>query len=183
MSSQYNIINTFNDVEISFVKTLVICDIDKTILYYEKDIQDFMKIIEEDFPDFTQRQIIDDAQTMFNIYCHLHQPLHTDFDGFTNMMTKLKDLRGHLLFLTARSKSSLIKTTKDFKNIGLKYDEYEIHYTENKISKGQYIEKYINIKDYNEVIFIDDYESYIKSVSDIFPQIKCYLFDYKKSDL
>jgi hypothetical protein len=183
MDSKYNIINTFNNIEIKCVKTLIICDIDNTILCYEKNIEDFIKIIKKDFPEFTENEIIEDAVYMYNIYRCINKPLHTDFDGFINIKNRLNELDGNLIFLTARNSSSLSFTKKDFNNIGLNYDEYEIHYTDNKISKGQYIEKYINIKDYNEVIFIDDYESYIKSVSDIFPQIKCYLFDYKKSDL
>jgi hypothetical protein len=97
-----------------------------------------------------------------------------------NMVKKIKECNGKLLFLTARNKSNHNKTKQNLTQIGITYNDNDIHYTNNTISKGEYIKNNINVNDWDEIIFIDDYSTYIKSVSDLFPQIICYNFVVKK---
>lgn len=79
------------------------------------------------------------------------------------------------MFLTVRpNKSNTVNFTgKNFFDIRFDYDNYSIHYTdENMISKGEYIKKNIITDDanekYNQIIFIDDYETYIKTVNNVY---------------
>ena len=44
------------------------------------------------------------------------------------------------------------------------------------MTKGEYIKANINLSQFDNVIFIDDYQSSIASVQALFPEIKCYLF-------
>ena len=92
------------------------------------------------------------------------------------MIHKLKTCNGKLLFLTARNNSFHVNTKKQLLDIGILCNDNDIHYTNNNINKGEYIKKYIDLDIWNEIIFIDDYLSFIKSVNDIFPQIICYNF-------
>ena len=86
-------------------------------------------------------------------------------------------LNGKIIFLTARSKFSEDYTKRQFGQIGLKYEDYDIYYTDNKIYKGDFIKSNIDTSLWYEIIFIDDYVFNLDSVSCIFPESKCYKFE------
>jgi hypothetical protein len=95
------------------------------------------------------------------------------------MLKKIQQLGGKLMFLTARNIISHEKTINDFKKSGLENPEnFDIHYTNNQITKGEYIKQHNLIDGYKCISFIDDYPEYISSVLNIYPQINCYLFRY-----
>jgi hypothetical protein len=176
----FKTIINFSQVELSNQKTLIICDIDKTLLYWvDKDPADFYLMLKDDFPDFTEEEIHREALDFVNMYNQvIAKPIHTDFEGFTNMVSKIRQLsESKLIFLTARKESDAKYTEKNFKDIGLNYNDFEVYYTNNIVSKGEYIKNNINLSEYEHVIFIDDYESYIKTVYDLFPQTICYKFE------
>lgn len=82
----------------------------------------------------------------------------TDSKGFDNLLNKINSLHGSkIIFLTAR--------TNDEAN-------------NNKFTRNHF-KANIDLADCNEKYFIDDFESYIKTVKDIFPNIKCYKFKVK----
>lgn len=176
----YKTISKFSQVELSGQKTLVICDIDKTLLYWEpKDPADFYPMLKEDFPELTQEEIHKEALEWVETYYRIKgKPIPTDLDGFVGMVNKIKHLTdSKLIFLTARNESTSKYTEKNFKDIGLNYTDYQVHYTNNTISKGEFIKSKIDLTGYDQVIFIDDYESYIQTVNDLVPHIVCYKFE------
>lgn len=133
---------------------------------------------------YTQEEINEEAQLWLSAYCGMFAPVMTDADGFHNLLNRIEKSNSEIMFLTARAKNEKNEkfTKKNFTDIGLDYDEYSIYYTNNNfISKGEYIKKNIIIKEnndkYREIIFIDDYESYIKTVNDILPNVICYKFE------
>jgi len=138
-------------------------------------------MVRNDFPEFTQEQIEKEALDFLNMYKIIFQPKITDPDGFSNLKKKIKLLsESKMIFLTARTsdlKNDNRYTRKHFETIELDYNDWDVHYTNNLISKGEYIKKNIKLEEYDEIIFIDDYESYIKHVKDIFPHINCYKFE------
>lgn len=187
----YKTISSFNDVEIINSNTLVICDIDETLLTWNKKSSDFYHKVIDDFSliDYvikpTQEEINKKAQQWLCMYHRMFSPVMTDEDGFYNLLNRIEKTNSEITFLTARPKNSSTNnfTRKNFLDIGLDYNKYSIHYTDNNsISKGEYIKKNINTSNYNQIIFIDDYEPYIKTVNDILPNVICYKFeaDYKK---
>ena len=159
----YKTIKTFNDIEITNKKTLIICDIDNTILYHDVEIGKFINILKKD--GFYGNELISLAHEMMNMHCIIFPPSHTDSEGFRGLKSKLN---GKIIFLTARSKISENFTKKQFQQVGLKYEDYDIHYTDNKISKGEFIKLNIDTSIWEEIIFIDDY---------IIPESKCYKFE------
>jgi hypothetical protein len=183
MNNFYKTILTFNDIEINLHNTLIICDIDDTILYYEKNLDHFIDIVKKDFSHFNQKEILQEAISYYNFYRNFNKPLHTDFNGFSNLLYKIKNFNSKLIFLTARTSNSIITTSNDFKSIGINYNDFNIYYTNNKISKGDYIKNFIDINKYNQIIFIDDNNEYINSVHDLFPNIICYLFRNDKKNI
>jgi hypothetical protein len=105
----------------------------------------------------------------------------TDQIGFLYMLQKVKQLGGKLIFLTARSSLYSEKTLKDLTKAGLQNPEqFEIHYTGNQITKGDYIKKHNLLEGYDQHIFIDDYPDFLNSALRIYPEMNCYLFKYNK---
>ena len=179
-------INSFNQIKLGNKKSLVICDIDETLLYWNKKSKDFYHMVIDDYNminndcNLTDDKIEKEALYFLNMYKCIFSPTMTDSDGFNNLLNNINSVSGSkIIFLTARTNDPVSNnkyTRKHFKENGLEYDNFEIHYTNNLISKGEYINANIDLKDYDEIIFIDDYETYIKSVKDIFPNIICYKF-------
>lgn len=171
------------DIINSKKKTLVICDIDDTILFYDKTIHYFIEFVKKDFPNWTDDSIKTEGYYFYNMYRLIATPKHTDFDGFMSMIETIKSTNNNFLFLTARTndeKNNNKNIRQKFDNIGLNYDDFNVHYTNNLMSKGYYIKNNIKVSSYDTVIFIDDYETYIKSVTEHFPHIICYQFVNEK---
>jgi hypothetical protein len=174
----YEKINSFNQIDISKLNSLVICDIDDTLLYWNKKPEDLYYLVDELFPNYDKEKKYKEAMQYLNVYKKIQPPIHTDMDRFANLLNKLDENAGKIIFLTARTKSASESwTKKNFNSLGLDYDKYQVHYTDNLTTKGEYIKNNIQIDKYSEVIFIDDYDTYIKSVLDIFPEIICYKFE------
>jgi predicted secreted acid phosphatase len=173
-------ISSFNDVKIEKNNSLILCDIDNTILYYPDCEKRCLEIIKEICPDENSKEFKEEFRICCNKYKYITDPTHTDYNGFMNLLNKIKESNSKLLFLTARNKENYHnKTIKHLSHIGVPFDENDIHYTNATITKGEYIKKYIDIHKWNQIIFIDDYESYIKTVTDLFPQIISYNFHIK----
>jgi hypothetical protein len=172
-------ISSFNDIKITKNNTLILCDIDNTVLHYPECNNKCLEIMKDLKNDLTEEEFNRDLNIFCNYYKILNKPIHTDYDGFINMVNKIKESNSKLLFLTARNKSFHNKTKEQLLHVGISCDDNDILYTDNIITKGEYIQNNININEWNEIIFIDDYLSYIKSVNDIFPNIICYNFIVK----
>ena len=185
----FTTINSFNQIELGNKKSLVICDIDETLLYWNKKSSDFYHMVIDDYNminndcNLTDDEIEKEALEFLKMYKFIFPPIMTDNEGFNNLLNNINSMSGSkIIFLTARTndpKSNNKYTRKHFEANGLEYDNFEINYTNNLISKGEYIKTHIDLTDYDKIIFIDDYETYIKSVKDIFPNIVCYKFQVK----
>ena len=172
----YKSIKTFKDIEITNERPLVICDIDNTILYHDIKIEKFVNILKKDgFHD--KKEINSLAYEMMNIHCRIFPPSHTDSEGFKDLIDRVKKLYGKIIFLTSRCKFSEDFTRKQFEIIGLNYCDYDVYYTDNKIHKGDFIKSNINTSLFNDIIFIDDYDYNLDSVTSRFSESKCYKFD------
>jgi hypothetical protein len=197
------IIYSFNQVVIKGSRPLIICDIDETLLRWENSLQDIYNKYSLIYPNLNHSNLEIMAENHYSMYRNETPPIPTDDAGFKLLLTRL-GVTGKLMFLTARSPS--YHTRDDLDSIGLENYMFDIHFTANKIPKGEYIKKYIDISSYDDIIFIDDNPVYINSVLDIFsskevakeriaeqhilqsakqndvnktPKIRCYLFRMK----
>lgn len=175
-------ISLFNDVTIRKEKTLILCDIDDTVIAYDKNFDFFYNSV-KNRPNmhvqlYTEAELQQYAYTKYVDYRRKTTPTHCDYNGFKYIESILKNTGGEIMFLTARDAFSSVITRNQFTQIGLNYDDYRVHYTSSKVNKGYYINKYIDIKKYNDVIFIDDLPANIESVSLLCPEITCYRFLY-----
>lgn len=166
-------IYSFKNIEIK-ENTLVICDIDNTILHFPNCIKKIKEIIKSISDD-------DDIELpyLLNMYKLTNKPEPTDFIGFSNLLNKLENNNGKLIFLTARTEQPHEPTKKHLNTIGIDSNKFEIYYTNNKITKGEFIKNNIDLSNWSNIIFIDDFETNINSVINYFPEIKCYQFCIK----
>jgi hypothetical protein len=176
------IINTFYNVEIpNDKKVLVLCDIDDTVLRFEKTFDDFFTLTkkllkDKEYPEHILYKI---AWQSYIDYRNQSIPMHTDIDGFNLMIQKIyaKTDGSKLDFLTARSKEFDKKTKTELQQIGISNtDQFIYHYSFNK-SKAIYIENNIDILSYDVVIFIDDRENELALCREYFPEIITYRFE------
>ncbi len=173
----YKKITSFKQIEISNKKTLIICDIDDTVLKYKKSFSYFLDDMYQ-FPGETDlKNIHKDTLAFYQMY-KIIQPEdieHTDYKGYCEMLQKLSPESG-LIFLTARTTPSEQMTRQQFNIIGIDEPKRDIYYTDNKCSKGEYMKKFMNFSGWDDIIFIDDSEQQIFSVMSKFPNIRNYLF-------
>jgi len=182
-SSQFKIINSFKQINFEQNKPLVICDIDYTILKCSIKLERFYKLVKEEYESIKleendiNRLVIEWRDTAYD-YGYITQ---TDSEGFNELINIIESLGGKIIFLTARGINYHKETIEQLNYVGInKPEEYEIHYTNSKISKGLYIKQSNLINGYKDIYFIDDKSYNISSVLDLYPQIKCYLFCYEE---
>ena len=176
-------IRSFRDIPLTYEKrTLIICDIDDTLLKWEKTIQTFynQSLILFSTSGNTGDKLHTLAKTyaiqLYNQYRKIIPPTPTDAPGFLDLMQRISLIPGsEIMFLTARTDIDDI-TRQDFYSLGLRYEQFKVHFTENQISKGEYIQKKIDVSGFDHVIFIDDLMENILSVNQFYPKIQCYRF-------
>jgi hypothetical protein len=169
---------SFDQVELTKDKTLILCDIDDTIFHYPNRDEICNNIFKEFYSDLELS--VDECRKELNylrgMYKILKDPEHTDYVGFVSLLKRLDSQNGKLVLLTARDEGCNDITKADIETIGLNSNDFEIYYTSNRISKGEYIKKNIDISEWDDVIFIDDNQVNIQSVLYFFPAIRCYMF-------
>jgi hypothetical protein len=176
-------INSFDQVSIDFADTLVICDIDDTLLYFpELTYEKYNEILEYNKSIYTDYEFaLSNSNDYWNKLFLEGTPSHTDMDGFARLLVRLHLSNGGLCFLTARpGHSTNVEFTKtNFNKINLNYDAFRVYYSWIK-PKGEYIRDHIDISGYSNIIFIDDMDYNLSNVNLHFgSKIKNYKFNKK----
>lgn len=138
--------------------TLVLCDIDNTLLYSTEDANSrgvYSQIYHHYF-----NAMHFDYEAATKIADHLYYTLYpmrpTDAAGFERMLFKIRNTEGcELIFLTARNPSTVDFTADNFTQIGLNPEDHMIHFSDT-MPKGEYTKSQIDLRSYEKVVFIDD---------------------------
>lgn len=167
-------IRSFREVVITPQRTLILCDIDDTLLKWDRTLEscivEAISLFPNESEDFQRRF----GYNIWVTYREIAPPIWTDERGFVDMLGRLSPC-SRLAFLTARAGGECAEwTRRDFASLGLTYDPSGVFYTGNTMTKGEYIENHIPLEGFEHVIFIDDLQENIDSVSANFPQIQCY---------
>lgn len=175
-------INSFNLIDIK-QNSLILCDIDDTILRYQHNIDYFIEKSRREIVNITDNCCEENikflAECDYEDHRDFTEPFNTDSEGFDNMLKKISETNSNLIFITARSNKSKEKTKNQLEKIGINTNNYQIHFTfEYKISKAEYIKKYIDLTQFDNIYFIDDQVNNVKNVKITFPNFNCYLFKY-----
>lgn len=154
----WRVIDKFSDIQIK-PNTLVLCDIDDTLLHHPAINNTWVDIVQHFF--FLRRQTvygeynpvksIEDA----NKYCdELFESIpmrHTDREGFFAMVGTATEFA----FVTARHESARSFTYDNLQSLGIDPGTYTTHFS-GSMPKGEYIRANFDLSKYDYVVFIDD---------------------------
>jgi predicted secreted acid phosphatase len=163
----YTDISSFEEIDISpDEKTLVLCDIDETLLRFQTIHKNWWsdEVTHEDWSKVVENE----------------DPIHTDKSGFENMIEKLETRGGKLVFITARESRMRDMTLRHLLHLDVK--SRDVYFCGHS-SKGMFIKNKKLIKGYDKIIFIDDLNWNLDSVREIFGEkIKYYRFVYSEKN-
>ena len=173
-------INTFDNVLLFLENSLIICDIDNTLLHFPDLNQSNYDEI------FKYNNMLTNNSSLALNYTNIHwnqiilhsNAKHTDLNGFTKLISRIYNLKSNLCFLTARSGSpeNIDFTKNNFLQIGLDYNLFPVIYS-SMTPKGDFIKSNINLNEYSQIIFIDDLDFNLQNVySNFGSRIQCYKF-------
>jgi hypothetical protein len=174
MSYHINKIKSFDQIKLHY-NTLVLSDIDETILKFDQVNKEWWKTRKQEAFDQNPETY---AFGKWMEVISVNKPTHTDHSGFFRLLERIKKTRSDIQFVTARNTDLVPHTQTHFETLGLNHMDFQIHHL-GGFEKGQYIKTQINTNQYDHVIFIDDLEHNIKSVLDhlTHPGLQVYLFE------
>jgi len=169
-------VKSFKDIPVER-NTLVLCDIDDTVIVFEKLGKKWWREQFEDYYerngdyDFSEKAVL--KEWIHQI--HKEKPVHVDEEGFTDFVERINATGSTLVFVTARSSDLFCLTLHHLKQLGIS-PKTDVHYT-NNTPKGDYIANVIDFDDFDHIVFIDDMEHNVNSVERVFGDtVTCYLF-------
>ena len=168
-------ISSFKNVKIE-KKTLIMCDIDDTILTFYP--YDWNKMYQFNLMRYKTPEMAMNItnQQWYDIVTY-SVPYMTDKEGFFDMLKRIMETDSLIVFVTARHIDFKDLAYKHFKDIGIENYKYYIHFCGSK-SKGDYILKNVYMKGFKKIIFIDDLMHNLIDVKSKIPSCDCYSFKY-----
>jgi hypothetical protein len=172
-------INTFFNVEIK-EKSLIMIDIDDTILKYDQLDKTWWKNTFEYYYSITNNYDESDKKTLdeWRTMIYEKEPIHVDKSGMFDLFKRAEQLNCKIIFLTARCETLKSITVHHLNKLGIFIDE--IYFTPN-IEKGIILKKLKNEEyaDYIYTVAIDDLDSNLKSIQDNFENETTTLYKMK----
>ena len=169
-------VKSFKDIPVER-NTLVLCDIDDTVIVFEKLGKKWWR---ERFADYYERngdyEFSEKAVLKEWIHqIHKEKPVHVDKEGFEDFVERINSTGSTLVFVTARTSDLYCLTLHHLKQVGIT-PKTDVHYT-NNTPKGDYIANVIDFDDFDHIVFIDDMEHNVNSVKRVFGEkVATYLF-------
>ncbi len=172
-------INTFDEIIIK-LKTLIICDIDETILKFDNINENWWKETFNNYYLKSKNYDYAEAKTLesWTHYIKTNKPKATDYKGLSNLFDKIAQTESKLIFVTARENNLANITKNHFDCINISNFDYSIYHI-GGIPKGEFIKSNIQTDTFAQIIFIDDLISNLESVYENFTDsIILYKFQY-----
>lgn len=179
-------IQRFSEIDIQ-PNTLVLCDIDDTLLHHPAINHDWMNLIHAFF--YMQHYEITgthDKNESLKKYTQFYDeafnniPLqHTDRDGFFAMVEKSTTF----VFVTARQDVTRDFTYTNLRSLDIDPSTYKVHFS-GSIAKGEYIMQNFELTKYEHVVFIDDQMRNVENVLSVVdhPGLEIYHFQRDKTN-
>ena len=159
-------ISKFSDIEIK-PNTLVLCDIDDTLLHHPAINMAWVSLINMFFylkhqqPTETENRtsMEEEVRGYMNEIFRTIPMRHTDREGFFSLLQRSTDFA----FVTARSIEAKEFTYSNLRSLDIDVDQYPVHFC-GDVPKGKYINSKFDLHKYDYVVFIDDQPSNLESV-------------------
>jgi hypothetical protein len=162
----WKLIQSFSEIEVS-PNTLILCDIDDTILHHPAINANWMMIIHNFFHikyhadnkhhnrQHTEMEINQYLDMVFESI-----PMrHTDREGFFAMVDGATDVA----LVTARQPTTKDFTYDNLRCLDIDPEKYAVHFSGN-MGKGDYINQHFDLSKYDRVVFIDDQPRNLENV-------------------
>lgn len=178
-----NTISTFKNVVLKF-KSLLILDIDETILRYSKICENWWKhrynIHYKTYGNFSEA----DNACLLDWKAHIKSvyPVHNDKEGFFDLIDRAKNLKCKSIIVTARDNHIKQITYDHLNHLGI--NNINVYFTAggNKAHLSDEIMK-DEIHHYDEIVIVDDKEKNLLDVRNHFGEkVKCYKFEMTHDD-
>jgi hypothetical protein len=159
-------IHSFSEIEVS-PNTLILCDIDDTLLHHPAINVNWMIIIHNFFHikyhdkhgHYNKLQVEKKINQYLDSVFESIPMRHTDRDGFFAMVDGSTDIA----FVTARQQVAKDFTYDNLRCLDIDPEKYAIHFSGN-MGKGDYINKNFDLAKYDRVVFIDDQPRNLENV-------------------
>lgn len=182
IENPYNIfswkkIHKFSEIEVR-PNTLILCDIDDTILHHPAINHSWIAVIHRFFSakcDYDDSKAYSKTNRYLNTVYEEIPMRHTDKEGFFEMVDKAAEFA----FVTARDESAKIFTYENLRCIGVDPDKYPVHFCGGS-NKGDHIQQNFDLSKYEHVIFIDDQSHNLENVFLLVfhPGLEVYKFEF-----
>ncbi len=173
MIPNYIIINSFSQIQDVLPNSLIVLDIDETILAFEGiDEKWWISNIQREFDkikDYEEANSI--TLNKWVDYIKVNKPFVIDQINFFDFISKAKSINCSIIMLTARRPCFSELTVQHIKEAGIDFDSNLIYYSENKGEELNTIVK-SNYPNVTNIIFIDDSVKNILSVQNAFDDQK-----------
>lgn len=156
--------------------TLVICDIDDTLLYFTDIKKNMFEKFIKLFPYIENKE--ENFEKMYSKNFVNDKAKSTDIKGFKKLTELLLENKGNLIFLTSRHEDTHYCLKQQFLDIGLNSSFFSVYYTNNTMDKGTFIKNHINYTFYKKCLFIDNELFNVNDVIEKCPSIECILFEH-----
>ncbi len=175
-------INYFNQIQL-VPNSLIVFDIDETIISFEDINKGWWKRTIAKYYTQTNDYDLSNELSLNEWITHISnlKPQLLDEVNFINLIRQAKELNCPIIMLTARKKFLFDITIAHITYCKIDIDSDSIYFNENKGKELFDIvtNKYYN---YNNIIFIDDFESNLQNVANTFSGLDQYSLQLYKID-
>jgi len=184
--SVWTTVQKFSEIEI-LPNTLVLCDIDDTLLHHPAINNYWVKIVNTFFymkihaltGEYDTKQSNEETNRYVDEVFARVPIQHTDRDGFFKMVERSSDFA----FVTARYEEARGFTYDNLRGLDIDPNVYKVYFC-GHIPKGEYIKRTFDLTKYEHVIFIDDQTRNLENVFLVVshPGLKLYRFKHERSE-
>lgn len=160
-------INNFSQINYIKPNTLVVLDIDETIMTFHKVNTDWWNETYNRLLPSYKENTYTQVELIWTDHVSNNNPILLDKDNFSNFLENIKSKNCELILLTARDKSISSLTVTHLKKCGLDIHKSRIFYSRNKGNELKYIvtTMFPYIQD---ILFVDDLEENLINIKNVF---------------
>jgi predicted secreted acid phosphatase len=158
---------------------LLVLDIDETVLQYTNINPEYWNtLFSSNYGslknyDLAEQKTNDDWEDLVKKL----RPMHTDREGFFDLLKKAKHCSSDVIYLTARQFHMESETIEHFEELGIPSDSMIFF---NAFEKGEKLRTIVGAEYKFKIIFVDDLETNLISVKNEFgDQVKCFKYVLK----
>jgi hypothetical protein len=164
-------INSFSQIDSIKPNSLVVLDIDDTIMKFQHvDTEWWDKIYNQLLPTYKENTYTQ-VELLWTDYVSNNKPVVQDKENLYKFLDTITIRNCQLILLTARDKSISLLTTKHLKECGIDMHWSRIFYSRNKGSELKYIVSTI-FPEIQNIIFVDDLIENLIDIQTVFNTVE-----------